>query len=87
VNNVTGADTTPNWRKEHYYQHMTPMCIGINCTFTGISSSDYIQCTCTGLQTDSEIVNKLVNLFINTVSKLNIGVLFCYKTLLTVNFS
>jgi hypothetical protein len=84
VDNVTGADTTPNWRKDHYYQHNTPMCIGVNCTFTGISSFDYIQCTCTGLKTDSEIVNKLVNMFIKTVSQFNIGVIFCSKTLFTV---
>jgi hypothetical protein len=85
INNETGADTTISWRQQNYIQKISPMCIGINCTYQGISEFDYVQCNCTGLQSDNNIVNELVNFVMTSVSSLNIGVIFCYKVISIVN--
>jgi hypothetical protein len=86
IDNQTGGDTTLNYRKQKYLQQNVPICMGINCTYKGISEFDYVECTCTGLVTDNELINTLVNTFMSAVSKFNIGVIFCYKTILSVIF-
>jgi hypothetical protein len=86
IDNQTGTDTTLNWRKQNYLQKKVPMCIGINCVYQGISEFDYVQCNCTGLQTDNELVNEIVNVLTSAVSNLNIGIIFCYKQILNVYY-
>jgi hypothetical protein len=84
INNQTGTDTTLNWRKQNYLQKTIPMCVGFNCTYQGVSEFNYVKCSCTGLQSDSELVNNIVDILTTTVSKLNIGIIFCYKQMLNV---
>jgi hypothetical protein len=86
IDNQTGGDTTVNYRKQKYFQQNVPICMGINCIYKGISEFDYVECTCTGLVTDNEMINTLVNTFMGAVSKFNISVIFCYKTILSVIF-
>jgi hypothetical protein len=76
--NNTGKDTSLTWRRNNLYQKKQPLCIGVSCTFEGISAYNYVQCNCTGLKTESEMVNKLVDTLISSVSKLNVGIIFCY---------
>jgi hypothetical protein len=87
IDNTTGADTTINSRKQNYLQQKQPMCVGINCTYQGISEFDYIQCTCTGMTSDNALVNKAVNNFFTAVSKFNIAVIFCSKVITLVIFN
>jgi hypothetical protein len=84
IDNKTGADTTINSRKQTYLQQNQPMCVGINCTYQGLSEFDYIQCTCTGMTSDNALVNKAINYFFTAVSKFNIAVIFCSKVITLV---
>jgi hypothetical protein len=84
IDNQTGADTTVNWRKQNYLQQNIPMCVGINCTYQGVS--DYIQCTCTGMQTDNVLVNEVIDYLFTAISKFNIAVIFCYREIKLVSF-
>jgi hypothetical protein len=85
VDNTTGGDTTLNWRQQHYYQQKIPMCIGVNCTYKGISQFDYVECACTGLQTNNMVAIELMNKFLVSASKLNIGIVRCYNRIISVN--
>jgi hypothetical protein len=75
---LTGKDTTLTWRRNNIYQQKQPMCIGVNCTYKGIDEFDYISCSCTGLQSDSEFINQVVDYLLVSISEINIGVVFCY---------
>jgi hypothetical protein len=79
--NSTGDGTSLSWRRKNLYQKKQPMCIGFSCTFEGISAYNYIKCNCTGLKTDIEMFNKLVDTIISSISKLNVGIITCYTAI------
>jgi hypothetical protein len=85
VNSYNGADTTVNWRRDNILQSNIPLCLGINCTYNGLNENNYIDCECTGLQSDNSVFNTAVNFIFDSISKLNIQVIYCYKVIPTVN--
>jgi hypothetical protein len=72
-----GSDTTLSWRRQNLLQSSIPLCIGINCTYQGVNSHDYVECHCSGLDSDSEILNSVVDYVVDSVSQLNLGIIFC----------
>jgi hypothetical protein len=76
---INGTDTTVNWRRQNLLQSTAPLCIGIDCTFQSISDHNYLQCNCSGLSSDSEFLNGMVDTLIESFSQLNLGIIFCYK--------
>jgi hypothetical protein len=72
-------DTTLNSRITGLYQGITVQCnvkVG-NCTFSDISTNNYISCNCTGLNPNSEVSGGMVASNIPLVSNINIEIINC----------
>jgi hypothetical protein len=74
----TGKDTSLNYRREKIYQQVKPVCIGVNCTYEGINDLSYVQCNCKGIKSNVEVFNSIVNLAIEDLSRVNLGIVLCY---------
>jgi hypothetical protein len=85
IDTYNGTDTTINWRREHYLNQKIPMCVGVNCTYQGLTEDNYVTCKCSGLQGDSSLINTIVNYFLESLSDYNIWVIYCYKQIPTVS--
>jgi hypothetical protein len=77
ANNTTGLDTTVNWRRQNTARKI-PQCFGLNCTYEGVDDNNYVQCLCSGADTGSEIINKSVNFFLDSLSQFNIEIFTCF---------
>jgi hypothetical protein len=77
VDNITGLDTTVNWRKKNYLSHKVPVCVGHNCTYKAISEKNYITCDCQGLSSIG-IFNRMENVVTATIAQVNLGIVTCY---------
>jgi hypothetical protein len=84
-NNSTDSDATLNWRRQHFYPQKMPMCVGVNCTYQGISEFNYVKCDCTGINSGSDIVDQIGNVLLESLSEINIGIVSCYKQIPTVS--
>jgi hypothetical protein len=84
TDNSTGTDTTLNWRRKFLYTQKVPMCVGFNCTYQGVSEANFLQCKCGGLNSDSEFLNSVSQMLLNSLSEINIGIVKCYKLIPTV---
>jgi hypothetical protein len=81
TDNSTSADTTLNWRRKTYLQGKMPLCVGLNCTYQGLDTGNYLSCQCQGMQSDAPIYYQLFNILTDSLSELNLGIIFCYKTI------
>jgi hypothetical protein len=84
IDTDTGFDTTLNWRRENYYQNLSCVCEGANCTYIGIDSDGYINCECYNLKPKDNIVTNFVNYLLAQLSVWNFGVFLCYIEIGTV---
>jgi hypothetical protein len=73
----TEDDISLTQRRENYSQRKMPECFGLNCTYSGIDTDNYVECSCSGIQTDIEFINKPINFLLNSVTKLNIDLIGC----------
>jgi hypothetical protein len=79
TDNSTSADTTLNWRRKTYLKGKMPLCVGLNCTYQGLDTNNYLNCQCQGMQSDTPIYYQLLNVFTDSLSQLNLGIILCYK--------
>jgi hypothetical protein len=74
---INGEDMSLSWRRENLYQQKMPICLGTDCTYTGINEFNYVTCNCTGLQSDSEFINDVTQIILGSLSDINIGIVTC----------
>jgi hypothetical protein len=84
IDNNTNSDVSLSWRRSNIYMQKKPMCIGLNCTYNGINEINYISCNCTGLGTESDLIDSIVDLTLTSLSEFNLRVIYCYNLVLTV---
>jgi hypothetical protein len=84
TNTDNSTDTTLNWRRHNLYPQKMPMCIGVNCTYQGISEFNYVKCDCTGMDSGSDVVNQISKVLLDSLSEINIGIVTCYKQIPSV---
>jgi hypothetical protein len=84
IDTDTGFDTTLNWRRKNYYQNLSCVCEGANCTYIGIDHDEYINCECYNLKPKDNIVANFVGYLLSQLSVWNFGVFLCYVEIGTV---
>src|SRR5690606_5990840 len=60
-------DTTVNYRRSNYYANTTIKC-NPGCEYNGLDEDGYIDCKCLNAKTEYNIVNQVVNNFLDSYS-------------------
>jgi hypothetical protein len=80
------TDITIKNRRNILSAQKVPECVGLNCTYQGIGEYNYLKCQCAGLGSSSTIVNQITDMLFDSLSQINVGIVTCYKQILTVYF-
>jgi hypothetical protein len=75
--NITGYDTTINFRRQNYYQNKSVDC-GEGCQYQEIDNLDYVVCNCSSLK-DEEYNNSFVSFVLDSLPKMNWDIISCYQ--------
>jgi hypothetical protein len=86
VDNMTGYDTTINYRRSKYFLNKSALCKGSDCTYEAIDENDYVICNCANIQSNKPIYNEFVNYFLTALGTWNFYVVNCYHLIIPVNF-
>jgi hypothetical protein len=78
------VDTTVNWRRQNLFPSRIPLCVGMNCTYHGITDNDYVNCKCSGLNSNNDVTLKMVEYQMKNTTSFNAGVMLCYQSILQV---
>jgi hypothetical protein len=84
IDTGTGFDTTVYWRRKNYFQNLSIVCEGSNCTYAGIDDEDYIDCECYGLTSAEDVNTDFKDYIIGEISVWNFGVFLCVKEIALV---
>jgi hypothetical protein len=79
IDTDTGFDTTVDWRRTHYFQNLSALCEGANCTYAGIDDEDYVNCECSSLTSEDDINSSFEKYLLGEFSVWNFGVFLCGK--------
>jgi hypothetical protein len=87
IDTNTGFDTTVNWRRTNYYQNLSAVCDGSNCTYIGIDDEDYVNCQCSGLDSTANVNSDFETYLLGQFTVWNWGVFFCARDIPVVIYS
>jgi hypothetical protein len=80
IDNTTGADVSINMRRQKFNKQKAPQCMGTNCTYNGINSDNYVNCTCSS-EDEASLFNTPYQYVLNSYSKFNIDIFVCINTI------
>jgi hypothetical protein len=87
IDTNTNFDTTVNWRRTNYYQNLSAICEGANCTYAGIDSANYTSCNCTSLAAAQNVFSEFKEYLLGQFSVWNFGVVFCPRRIINVKLN